>query len=161
MSKTKATIDQDFIRQLALLLDETDLTEIEVEQDDTRVRVARTPAPITQTAQVSAPAPAPVVQAAPISGPPAANPDTAPAAEASNGEAVRSPMVGTAYLSPEPGAPAYIKIGDTVREGQTLLIVEAMKTMNQIPATASGVVQEILVTDKQPVEFGEPLVIIA
>ena len=161
MSKTKATIDQDFIRQLALLLDETDLTEIEVEQDDTRVRVARTPAPITQTAQVSAPAPAPAVQAAPISEPPAANSGTAPAAEASNGEAVRSPMVGTAYLSPEPGAPVYIKVGDTVREGQTLLIVEAMKTMNQIPATASGVVQEILVTDKQPVEFGEPLVIIA
>jgi acetyl-CoA carboxylase biotin carboxyl carrier protein len=70
-------------------------------------------------------------------------------------------MVGTAYLSSEPGAPAYIKVGDTVREGQTLLIVEAMKTMNQIPATASGVVQEILVTDKQPVEYGEPLVIIA
>lgn len=159
MSKTKATIDQDFIRQLALLLNETDLTEIEVEQDDMRVRVARTPAPITQTAQVSAPAP--VIHAAPASEPTAANSGSAPASEAHNGEAVRSPMVGTAYLSSEPGASAYIKVGDTVREGQTLLIVEAMKTMNQIPSTASGVVQEILVTDKQPVEFGEPLVIIA
>ncbi len=159
MSKSKATIDQDFIRQLALLLNETDLTEIEVEQDDTRVRIARTPAPVTHTAQVSAPAVA--APAAPAAAPaPAASAAPAPA-ESAQGEAVRSPMVGTAYLSSEPGAPAYIKVGDTVREGQTLLIVEAMKTMNQIPATASGVVQEILVTDKQPVEYGEPLVIIA
>lgn len=155
MSKSKATIDQDFIRQLALLLNETDLTEIEVEQDDTRVRIARTPAAVTHTAQVPAP-----VAAAPAAPAPTATAAPAPA-ESAQGEAVRSPMVGTAYLSAEPGAPAYIKVGDTVREGQTLLIVEAMKTMNQIPATASGVVQEILVTDKQPVEYGEPLVIIA
>lgn len=158
MSKTKATIDQDFIRQLALLLNETDLTEIEVEQDDTRVRIARTPAAITHNAQMAAPAPA-------FAAPPAASVaqpgDPAAAPETAKGEAVRSPMVGTAYLSPEPGAAAYIKVGDTVREGQTLLIVEAMKTMNQIPATASGVVQEILVSDQQPVEYGEPLVIIA
>ncbi|MEO0385432.1 MAG: acetyl-CoA carboxylase biotin carboxyl carrier protein [Pseudomonadota bacterium] len=159
MSKSKATIDQDFIRQLALLLNETDLTEIEVEQDDTRVRIARTPAPVTHTAQVSAPAAAAPAAAAPAPAP-AATAAPAPA-ESAQGEAVRSPMVGTAYLSAEPGAAAYIKVGDTVREGQTLLIVEAMKTMNQIPATASGVVQEILVTDKQPVEYGEPLVIIA
>ena len=155
MSKTKATIDQDFIRQLALLLKETDLTEIEVEQDDTRVRVARTPAPITHNAQMSAPMAAQAAM-------PAAAPAGAPAkSEAAQGEAVRSPMVGTAYLSPEPGAPNYIKVGDTVREGQTLLIVEAMKTMNQIPATVSGVVKEILVSDQQPVEYGEPLVVIA
>ena len=158
MSKSKATIDQNFIRQLALLLNETDLTEIEVEQDDTRVRIARTPAAVTHTAQVSAPATAAPATAAPIQA--TAAPAEAPS-ETPAGEAVRSPMVGTAYLSPEPGAAAYIKVGDTVREGQTLLIVEAMKTMNQIPATASGVVQEILVTDKQPVEYGEPLVIIA
>ncbi|MEQ8657945.1 MAG: acetyl-CoA carboxylase biotin carboxyl carrier protein [Hyphomicrobiales bacterium] len=156
MSKSKATIDQDFIRQLALLLNETNLTEIEVEQDDTRVRVARTPAAVTHTAQVSAPA-LPAAAATNAS----SAPSTPAAPESAKGEAVRSPMVGTAYLSAEPGAPAYIKVGDTVREGQTLLIVEAMKTMNQIPATASGVVQEILVTDKQPVEYGEPLVIIA
>ncbi len=159
MSKSKATIDQDFIRQLALLLNETDLTEIEVEQDDTRVRIARTPATVTHTAHVPGPvAAAPAAAAAPAQATPA--PADAPS-EKIEGEAVRSPMVGTAYLSAEPGAPAYIKVGDTVREGQTLLIVEAMKTMNQIPATASGVVQEILVTDKQPVEYGEPLVIIA
>lgn len=153
MSKIKAAIDQDFIRQLALLLNETDLTEIEVEQDAMRVRVARTPAAVMHSAQVAAPAPvnmaATAASAVPVVG------------ESTKGEAVRSPMVGTAYLSSEPGAANYIKVGDSVREGQTLLIVEAMKTMNQIPATVSGVVQEILVTDKQPVEYGEPLVIIA
>lgn len=154
MSKSKSMIDQDFIRQLALLLNETDLTEIEVEQDAMRIRVARTPAPVTHTAQVAAPAAA----SAPAPAPSAAAPE--PKAS-TDGEAVRSPMVGTAYLSAEPGAAAYIKVGDTVREGQTLLIVEAMKTMNQIPATVSGVVKEILVGDKQPVEYGEPLVIIA
>ncbi|MFK7791637.1 MAG: acetyl-CoA carboxylase biotin carboxyl carrier protein [Devosiaceae bacterium] len=159
MSKSKSMIDQDFIRQLALLLNETDLTEIEVEQDAMRIRVARTPAPVTHSAHVAAPA---AVMATPVPAPTGA--PAAPAsggAATSDGEAVRSPMVGTAYLSAEPGAAAYIKVGDTVREGQTLLIVEAMKTMNQIPSTMSGVVQEILVGDKQPVEFGEPLVIIA
>ena len=158
MSKPKTTIDQDFIRQLALLLNETDLTEIEVEHDTMRVRVARTPAPVTQTAQVAAPMAAAPAMTAPAPSPASGGgEDAAPAAE---GEAVRSPMVGTAYLAPEPGAPAYIKVGDTVREGQTLLIVEAMKTMNQIPAAQAGVVKEILVSDKQPVEYGEPLVII-
>ncbi len=156
MSKSKSVIDQDFIRQLALLLDETDLTEIEVEQESMRIRVARTPSPVTHTAQVAAPAQA-VTAPAPAAAPAA---ESAPAAN-TEGEPVRSPMVGTAYLSAEPGAAAYIKVGDTVREGQTLLIVEAMKTMNQIPATKAGVVKEILVGDKQPVEFGEPLVIIA
>lgn len=155
MSKTKTMIDQDFIRQLALLLNETDLTEIEVEQDSARIRVARTPAVVTQTAQVAAPAP---VMAAPVAAP---GEPAAKAAEPAGGEAIRSPMVGTAYLSAEPGSPPYIKVGDTVSVGQTLLIVEAMKTMNQIPATAAGVVKEILVTDKQPVEYGEPLVILA
>lgn len=155
MSKTKTMIDQDFIRQLALLLNETDLTEIEVEQDSARIRVARIPAAVTQTAQVAAPAP---VMAAPLA---AVGDPVAMAADSSGGEAIRSPMVGTAYLSAEPGSPPYIKVGDTITKGQTLLIVEAMKTMNQIPATASGVVQEILVSDKQPVEYGEPLVILA
>lgn len=155
MSKTKTMIDQDFIRQLALLLNETDLTEIEVEQDSARIRVARIPAAVTQTAQVAAPAP---VMAAPLA---AVGDPVAKAADSSGGEAIRSPMVGTAYLSAEPGSPPYIKVGDTITKGQTLLIVEAMKTMNQIPATASGVVQEILVSDKQPVEYGEPLVILA
>ncbi len=156
MSKPKSTIDQEFIRQLALLLNETDLTEIEVEQDDTRVRIARTPAPVTQSAHLPASAPTPAA-AAPAAAPIA---PVTPSEPVSDGEAVRSPMVGTAYLAPEPGSPDYIRVGDTVREGQTLLIVEAMKTMNQIPATKSGVILEILVTDKQPVEYGEPLVVI-
>lgn len=155
MSKTKTMIDHDFIRQLALLLNETDLTEIEVEQDSARIRVARTPAAVTQTAQIAAPA---AVMAAPLAAP---GDSAAKAGSSSDGEAIRSPMVGTAYLSAEPGSPPYIKVGDTITEGQTLLIIEAMKTMNQIPATASGVVKEILVIDKQPVEYGEPLVILA
>jgi acetyl-CoA carboxylase biotin carboxyl carrier protein len=160
MSKTKTMIDQDFIRQLALLLNETDLTEIEVEQESARIRVARTPAAITHAAQVAAPAPA--IAPAPAAAAPAETAAKASSApDGTSGEAIRSPMVGTAYLSAEPGAPPYIKVGDTITEGQTLLIVEAMKTMNQIPATASGVVKEILVSDKQPVEYGEPLVILA
>ncbi|MEM6710814.1 MAG: acetyl-CoA carboxylase biotin carboxyl carrier protein [Pseudomonadota bacterium] len=156
MSKSKTTIDQDFIRELAHLLNETGLTEIEVEHETARVRVARTAVSAPQAAQV-------VVPSAPVPPAPAQNAAAAPeaaTASASAGEPIRSPMVGTAYLSPEPGAAAYIKVGDTVREGQTLLIVEAMKTMNQIPATKAGVIKEILVTDKQPVEFGEPLVIL-
>lgn len=158
MSKTKTMIDQDFIRQLALLLNETDLTEIEVEQDSARIRVARTPAVVTQAAQVAAPAP---VMAAPAVAPGDLVAKASQAADMAGGEAIRSPMVGTAYLSAEPGSPPYIKVGDSITEGQTLLIIEAMKTMNQIPATASGVVKEILVSDKQPVEYGEPLVILA
>lgn len=159
MSKPKPPIDPDFIRQLALLLNETDLTEIEVEQDALRVRVARTPAALAQNAYVGAPMAA---SAGMASGPAA----TAVAPEnttsaASKGEAIRSPMVGTAYLAAEPGTPAYIKVGDRIEIGQTILIIEAMKTMNQIPATMAGVVKEILVSDKQPVEYGEPLVIIA
>ncbi|MEM1284142.1 MAG: acetyl-CoA carboxylase biotin carboxyl carrier protein [Pseudomonadota bacterium] len=161
MSKAKATIDQDFIRQLALLLNETDLTEIEVEQDSTRVRIARTPAPVAHTAHVAAPVAAAPAVAAPAAHPAAAPTEAQSAANQADGEVVRSPMVGTAYLSPEPGAAAYVKVGDTVREGQTLLIVEAMKTMNQIPAPMAGVIQEILAGDKQPVEYGEPLVVIA
>lgn len=158
MSKTKTMIDHDFIRQLALLLNETDLTEIEVEQDSARIRVARTPAAVTQTAQIAAPA---AVMASPLAAPGDSAAKTGSSSDSAGGEAIRSPMVGTAYLSAEPGSPPYIKVGDTITEGQTLLIIEAMKTMNQIPATASGVVKEILVIDKQPVEYGEPLVILA
>jgi acetyl-CoA carboxylase biotin carboxyl carrier protein len=160
MTKEKNKLDPDFIRQLAELVQSTDLTEIEVEQDDLRIRVAREI--VVQQATIAAPiAAAP----APVAAPPAAAP--APAAEAAPAgggqdlsNAVRSPMVGTAYLSPEPGAAAFISVGDQVREGQTLMIVEAMKTMNHIPATKSGKVTAIMVEDAQPVEFDEPLVII-
>ncbi|WP_068316067.1 acetyl-CoA carboxylase biotin carboxyl carrier protein [Polycladidibacter hongkongensis] len=150
MSK-KASFDQELIRQLADLLDETNLSEIEVEQNDLRIRVAR---------QISVEARA--VSAAPVAAPaPAAAVEVAVSANAANHPgALTSPMVGTAYLAPEPGARNFVEVGDTVREGDTVLIVEAMKTMNQIPATKSGRVTAVLVEDGQPVEFGEPLVII-
>ncbi len=154
MSTRKAGIDQQLIRDLAGILEETNLTEIEVEQDDLRIRVSRTPAPV----QAYAPAPA---FAAPAPAAAAAAPaSTAPAAADTSRNAVPSPMVGTAYSAPAPGAKPFIEVGQTVREGQTLLIIEAMKTMNQIPSPRSGTVTAILFEDAQPVEFGEPLVVI-
>ncbi len=142
MSKTK--LDKEMIRDLASLLDETGLTEIELEQGDFRIRVAK-------GGQMIAAAPAvPAAFAAPA---------VADEPEASV-NAVTSPMVGTVYLAPAPGASRFIEIGARVSVGDPLLIVEAMKTMNQIPSTQAGVVKSILVEDGQPVEFGEPLVII-
>ena len=143
----KGQIDKGLIRDLAALLDETALSEIEIEQSGLRVRVSRGQAP---GMTVAAPPPA----AAPAA--PAAAPDPAPK-PASGPGLVTSPMVGTAYQAASPGAPPYVKVGDTVSKGQTVLIVEAMKTMNQIPAPISGTVAEILVVNGQPVEFGEPL----
>ena len=162
--KSKSGVDADLVRDLAKVLDDTGLTEIEVEYGELRLRLARTltmvPPPPTQTHVVhSAPAPAPSALPAPAAPPPAA-PAAAPANAASHPGAVPSPMVGTAYLSPEPGAAAFIKVGDTVTAGQTLMVVEAMKTFNPIPAPRAGKVTAILVTDAQPVEFGEPLVIL-
>ena len=159
MTKEKNKLDADFIRQLAELVQSKDLTEIEIEQDDLRIRVARdiivhqttAAAPVAaapSAAQAPAAAAAPAESAAPV----AAGPDLK--------NAVRCPMVGTAYLSPEPGSPSFIAVGDQVREGQTLMIVEAMKTMNHIPATKSGKVTAILIENAQPVEYDEPLVII-
>ena len=145
MNKDK--IDRDMIRALAELLDETRLTEIEIEHQGLRVRVARQPG-----------AAAPVQYAAPAA-PHAAQPVIAESLGAHPG-AVTSPMVGTVYLAPEPGATPFIAVGDAVETGQTLFIVEAMKTMNPIAAPKSGKVVRILVKDGQPVEFGEPLVII-
>ncbi len=158
MSEKKNGIDKELIRDLANILNDTDLSEIEVEQDDLRIRVSRSIPPAT----VYAAAPPSYAQApaapAPAAAPAAA---TAPAAPARNpANTVTSPMVGTAYLSPAPGARAFIEVGATVKEGQTLLIVEAMKTMNQIPAPKSGKVTEIIVNDSQPVEYGEALVVI-
>lgn len=158
MSSTKGTvdpIDPRLVRKLADILKETELTEIEVEQGDLKIRVARqlTAAPVA-TSYVPAPAAAPAT-AAPA-------PAAAPVAEAPKvaKNAVKSPMVGTVYLSPQPGAPAFIKVGDRVKAGQTLLIIEAMKTMNPIPSPKDGVVSEIIVSDSKPVEFGEDLVVI-
>jgi acetyl-CoA carboxylase biotin carboxyl carrier protein len=149
-----ATIDGALIRELALLLDETSLTEIEIERAGLRVRVAR---------NVSIAASVPV--AASVAAAPSAAPGLATAAAATadfskHPGAVPSPMVGTAYWASEPGAKPFIEVGSKVSIGQTLLIIEAMKTMNQIPSPRAGTVTQILIEDGQPVEFGEPLVII-
>ena len=140
-------VDSDLIRELTKLLEETGLTEIEIEQDGQRVRVARNAA--------AAPAPAPRAMAAPVP-----QPVAAPLDPSKHPGVVVSPMVGTAYAAPEPGAKPFIEIGTHVKAGDTLLVVEAMKTMNQIPAPRAGTVIQILFEDGQPVEFGEPLVII-
>jgi acetyl-CoA carboxylase biotin carboxyl carrier protein len=157
--KNEAEIDAALVRQLADILNDTSLTEIEVERGDLRIRVAReiTAAPVVQYA--AAPAAAPVAAAAPAAAA-AATPAAAPAASAKAGETVKSPMVGTAYLQASPEAPPFVKAGDKVKKGQTLVIVEAMKTMNPIQAPRDGVVAEILVGDAQPVEYGEPLVLL-
>ncbi|GAA4766995.1 acetyl-CoA carboxylase biotin carboxyl carrier protein [Stakelama sediminis] len=150
-------VDIDLVRQLATVLDDTHLTEIEVEDGDRKVRVAR-----TVTAAPAASYAAPPMTAAPAAAAPAA----APAAEApapaapDHANAVKSPMVGTAYLSPEPGAKAYAEIGKQVAAGDTLLIVEAMKVMNPITAPNAGTVKAVLVEDGQPVEFDQPLVVV-
>jgi len=153
MADKKPGIDEVLIRNLANILNETDLTEIEVEQDDLRIRVSRAgttqyvQAPMMAAPQQMA-APAAAVAAGPVV--PVRNPDNV----------VTAPMVGTIYMAAAPGARAFIEVGATVKEGQTLLIIEAMKTMNQIPAPKSGKVTEILIEDGRPVEYGEALVVI-
>jgi acetyl-CoA carboxylase biotin carboxyl carrier protein len=149
----KNEIDYELIRELAKLLDETGLSEIEIEQDDQRVRVARNAGRAAASAPAhiapSTAAPAPVAMSTPKPTDPAKHPGV-----------VISPMVGTAYMAPEPGAKPFVEIGTKVKAGDTLLIIEAMKTMNQIPAPRAGTVIQILFEDAQPVEFGEPLMII-
>ena len=146
---SKMTVDTALIRELAGLLAEADLTEIEITEAGRSIRVARAPAQITQAV---APAPAPAAM-------PVAEPPADPRPEAHPG-AVASPMVGTVYVAPEPGAAAFVRVGDQVREGQTVLIIEAMKTMNPIPAPRAGRIARILVENGQPVEFAEALLII-
>jgi acetyl-CoA carboxylase biotin carboxyl carrier protein len=145
-------VDHALILELTKLLDETGLTEIEIEQDDQRVRVAR---------GTAAPAPAPAGRA-PVVAPtqPVAETTSRPIDPAKHPGVVTSPMVGTAYGAAEPGAKPFIDVGQAVKAGDTLLIIEAMKTMNQIPAPRAGTVTQVLFEDGQPVEFGEPLVII-
>ena len=159
--KNDAEIDTALVRQLADILNDTDLTEIEVERGDLHIRVAREvtmAAPMqyaaAPAAYAAAPAPAAAAPAA------AAMPSDPATIVAKAGEEVKSPMVGTAYLQASPEAPPFIQPGDKVTKGQTLLIVEAMKTMNPIQAPRDGVVADILVGDGQPVEFGEPLVLL-
>ena len=148
-------IDPGLVRELAELLTANTLTEIEVEDGDRRIRVARDPAPVFGTA-APATAPAPAAAAAPQT--PAAAAEPAP--EEISGEAVKSPIVGTAFLSPEPGSKPFVSTGDAVKAGDTLLIVEAMKVMNPITAPSGGIVKKILISDGQPVEFDQPLIVI-
>ena len=151
-SRATGSIDASVIRELAELLTETSLTEIEVEQAGLRIRVAR------QLNAVYSGPPAAMTTAAPA---PAMAADATPAKrETPSAGTVTSPMVGTVYVAPEPGAPAFVKPGDSVKEGDTLLIVEAMKTMNPISAPRSGVIKEICVRDGEPVEFGQALVVL-
>ncbi|KQY75110.1 acetyl-CoA carboxylase biotin carboxyl carrier protein [Brevundimonas sp. Root1423] len=157
--KNEAEIDTTLVRQLADILNDTSLTEIEVERGELRIRVAReiVAAPVMQYAA----APAPAAHApAPAAAAPAAMPSDPATIVAKSGEEVKSPMVGTAYLQASPEAPPFCQPGDKVKKGQTLLIVEAMKTMNPIQSPRDGVVKEVLVGDAQPVEFGEPLVLL-
>ncbi|MCL9983284.1 MAG: acetyl-CoA carboxylase biotin carboxyl carrier protein [Erythrobacter sp.] len=150
-------IDTALVRELAELLNETGLTEIEVEDDDRKIRVSR--GAVASAAPVYAAAPAPAAAApAPVAAAPAA-PEPAAGPDMTN--AVKSPMVGTCYLTPEPGAAPFIAVGKPVKEGDTLLIVEAMKVMNPITAPRSGTVSAILVDNAQPVEFDQPLVVIS
>ena len=171
---TDKSVDPDLVRQLAGILRESELTEIEVEHDKLRVRLTRKSeaAPMvypqhfqipTQMAPQQAPAqahqaiapaaaPAPTVDEGAVPSPMVGTVYLAPA--------LKSPMVGTAYLAPEPGAPDFVKVGDSVKEGDTICIVEAMKTMNNIPSPRSGTVRKILVENAQPVEYGEPLIVI-
>ena len=150
----KTPFDSGLVRSLASLLDETNLTEIEYENEGTRIRVARQ---ITYSA-VAPVAPVATAPAAPVAAVPAAAP--AAADPASHPGALKSPMVGVAYLAPEPGKPNFVAIGDAVAVGQTLCLIEAMKTYNPIRAAKAGKVTQILVEDGQPVEYGEPLMII-
>ena len=165
MSKS-SPVDQLLIRSIAELVNEANLAEIEIEKDDLRIRVTRSwpveSAPMMPqyaAAPLAPPSAAPAPTAAPSNV--VATPETNSADDlASNPGTMTSPMVGTAYLSPEPGATSFVAVGEKVSEGQTVLIIEAMKTMNQIPAHRSGTISKILIDDSQPVEYGEPLVVI-
>ena len=158
-SKAKPADERELIRELAMLLDETNLTEIEIERAGLRLRVARNIS-IAATAPAVAYQPAAAAAAAPaVASAPATAAAAAPDMSKHPGM-VPSPMVGTAYRASEPGAKPFIDVGNKVKVGDTLLIIEAMKTMNQIPSTRAGTVTQILVEDGQPVEYGEPLVII-
>jgi acetyl-CoA carboxylase biotin carboxyl carrier protein len=159
MTKASPSADQALIEAIAKLLNEQNLAEIEIEREDMRVRVTRSYAnSAVQHVQVPAYAPAPV--AAPAAPSSVAMPAPAHDDLASNPGTLTSPMVGTAYLASEPGKPAFVSVGSKVSEGQTVLIIEAMKTMNQIPAHRSGTISRILVDDASPVEYGQPLVVI-
>ena len=155
--KNVGEIDATLVRQLADILNETDLTEVEVERGDVKIKVKREVTVAAAPVHYAAAPAAPVAPPAPTA---PAMPSDPATIVARAGEEVKSPMVGTAYLQPAPESPPFVQPGDKVKKGQTLLIVEAMKTMNPIQAPRDGVVAEVLVGDAQPVEFGEPLVLL-
>jgi acetyl-CoA carboxylase biotin carboxyl carrier protein len=148
-------IDPALVRELAQLLTDNELTEIEVQDGERRIKVSRGGAPVLAPS-VAAPVAAPALSAPPMH----AKEDLGAAEEEVAGQAVKSPMVGTAFLSPQPGSDPFVKVGDAVKAGDTLLIVEAMKVMNPITAPEGGIVKKLLVSDGQPVEFDQPLVVI-
>jgi acetyl-CoA carboxylase biotin carboxyl carrier protein len=155
--KSAMRIDPGLVRELAELLTANELTEIEVEDGDRRIKVKREPAQLVNALPAAAaPVAAPVLSAPPMH----AKEELGAAEDEVAGESIKSPMVGTAYLAAEPGAKPFIEVGDAVKAGDTLLIVEAMKVMNPITAPSGGVVKKILISDGQPVEFDQPLVII-
>jgi acetyl-CoA carboxylase biotin carboxyl carrier protein len=148
-------IDPKLVRELAQLLTDNELTEIEVQDGERRIKVAREAAPII-AASAAAPVAAPALSAPPMH----AREDVGAREEEVSGHSVKSPMVGTAYMSPDPASKPFIEVGDAVKAGDTLLIVEAMKVMNPITAPEGGVIKKIMVADAQPVEFDQPLVVI-
>jgi acetyl-CoA carboxylase biotin carboxyl carrier protein len=156
--KSAMRIDTKLVRELAALLSDNELTEIEVADGDRRIKVSREPAPVIG----GGPAAVPVATAPALTAPPMHGKEDvgAPAAEELSGHTVKSPMVGTAYLSAEPGAKPFIEVGTAVKAGDTLLIVEAMKVMNPITAPEGGTIKKVIISDGQPVEFDQPLVII-
>lgn len=160
MSSSKSKLDTGLVRELASILRDADLGEIEIEHEGLRVRVSKPAAPAVAAAYAApvAPAPTPAVAA-----PAGMTTETAipPGGGTSAPEnAVTSPMVGTVYFAPEPGAPSFVSVGDKVKKGDTLMLVEAMKTFNPVESPRAGTIKEIIVTDAQPVEFGEPLIVI-
>ncbi|MEM6654153.1 MAG: acetyl-CoA carboxylase biotin carboxyl carrier protein [Pseudomonadota bacterium] len=162
MSTSKTKLDAGLVRELAAILREADLGEVEVEHEGLRIRVSKATS-MAPAAPAIVHAPAAIAPAAvapaPAAPTPAAPPSTtAPAAAPAN--AITSPMVGTVYLSSEPGAKAFVSVGDSVKKGDTLMLIEAMKTFNPVTAEAAGTVKDILVQDSQPVEFGEPLIVV-
>ncbi len=156
MSKQDAKIDPTLIRELGALMEEAKLTEIEVERDGLRIRLARHQAPVPATRIPASPA----LELAENVAEEARQPTASNASSSVNTSVLPSPMVGTCYRAPEPGAPPFVEVGDAVRQGQTVMIIEAMKTMNQIAAPRTGRIVEILIDDGQPVEFGEPLLVL-
>ena len=155
MSTSKSKLDTGLVRELAAILREADLGEIEVEHEGLRIRVSKPVAPVVQAAVAAPIAAAPVAAAAP-----AAAPAAAEASADVPDNAIKSPMVGTVYLSPEPGAKAFVNVGDKVKKGDTLMLVEAMKTFNPVEADRAGTVKAIYAADAQPVEYGEPLILL-